>query len=127
MLGARPEPLAEPDGEPALAERWIGSRLADATERATRQLDALDAPTYASGLYEFAWSDYCDWFLEMAKLDLRDEDASDADALAHLVVRGAHAGRHPAPAAPDRAVRDGGDLEPARTLWIRRSPTASRC
>jgi valyl-tRNA synthetase len=79
VIGARPDPLAEPDGEPGLAERWIGSRLADATERATRQLDALDASTYASGLYDFAWSDYCDWFLEMAKLDLRDEDTSDAE------------------------------------------------
>ncbi|HEY8177461.1 MAG TPA: valine--tRNA ligase [Candidatus Limnocylindria bacterium] len=79
VIGARPDPLAEPDGEPGLAERWIGSRLADATERATRQLDALDASTYASGLYDFAWSDNCDWFLEMAKLDLRDEDTSDAE------------------------------------------------
>ena len=113
VIGARPEPLAEPDGEPGLAERWIGSRLADATARATRQLDALDASAYASGLYDFAWSDYCDWFLEMAKLELRRRGRLGRGALAHLVVCSAHAGRHPAPAAPDRAVRDGGDLEPA--------------
>ena len=32
---ARPEPLAEPIGEPGLPERWIASRLAGATARAT--------------------------------------------------------------------------------------------
>ena len=42
VIGARPEPLAEPTGEPGLAERWIASRLAGATARATRQLDDLD-------------------------------------------------------------------------------------
>ena len=114
VIGARPEPLAEPAGEPGLAERWIASRLADATARATRQLDELDVSAYAGGLYDFAWSDYCDWFLEMAKLELRREGATRRGAVARLVVGGAHAGSPPAaPAAPDPAVRDGGDLEPA--------------
>ena len=78
VLGSRPEPLAEPDGEPSLAARWIGSRLAQATERATRQLDALDLGGYAATVYEVAWSDYCDWFLEATKVDLRRDGASDA-------------------------------------------------
>ena len=82
VLRARPEPLAEPSGEPALAARWIGSRLAGATERATRQLDELDLAGYAATVYEVAWSDYCDWFLEMAKVELRREDATDADRAA---------------------------------------------
>ena len=42
VIGARPEPLAEPIGEPGLAERWIASRLAGATARRHRQLDDLD-------------------------------------------------------------------------------------
>ncbi len=79
VIGARPEQLAEPDGDAGLAERWIASRLADATARATRQLDELDVSAYAGGMYDFAWSDYCDWFLEMAKLELRREDASDGE------------------------------------------------
>jgi len=79
VLGSRPEPLAEPDGEPSLAARWIASRLAEATERATRQLDALDLGGYAATVYEVAWSDYCDWFLEMAKVDLRRAGATDGE------------------------------------------------
>jgi valyl-tRNA synthetase len=65
-----------------LPARWISSRLADATERATRQLDALDLGGYAATVYDVAWSDYCDWFLEMAKVDLRRPDATDADRAA---------------------------------------------
>ena len=69
-------------GEPSLATRWIESRLADATARATRQLDGLDLGGYAATVYDVAWSDYCDWFLEMAKVDLRRDDAGDGDRVA---------------------------------------------
>ncbi len=79
VTGARPEPLAEPSGEPTLAERWIRSRLAEATERATRQLDALDLGGYTATVHEFAWSEFADWFLEMAKVELRRDGASDGD------------------------------------------------
>ncbi|HSM39049.1 MAG TPA: valine--tRNA ligase, partial [Candidatus Limnocylindrales bacterium] len=79
VLGARPQSMVEPSGRPSLAERWIGSRLAEAQERATRQLDTLDLAGYAGSAYDFAWSDYCDWFIEMAKVEIRREGASDAD------------------------------------------------
>ena len=79
VLGSRPEPMAEPAGDDTLAERWIRSRLATAVERATRQLDALDLAGYAATVHEFAWSDYCDWYLEMAKVELRRDDVSDAN------------------------------------------------
>jgi valyl-tRNA synthetase len=79
VLGSRPEPLVEPEGEPSLAERWIASRLAAAQERATRQLDDLDMSGYAGSAYEFAWSEFCDWFLEMAKVELRRPDASEGE------------------------------------------------
>ena len=78
VLGSRPE-LAPAPGEESLAVRWIRSRLADATERATRQLDALDLGGYAATVHDVAWGDYCAWFLEMAKVDLRRDDATDAE------------------------------------------------
>jgi valyl-tRNA synthetase len=79
VLSSRPEPLATSEGEPTLAERWIRSRLAEATERATRQLDDLELSAYASSAHEFAWTDYCDWYLEMAKVDLRRPGATDGE------------------------------------------------
>jgi valyl-tRNA synthetase len=79
VLGARPEPLAPSEGEPTPAERWIRSRLAEATERATRQLDDLELSAYAASAHDFAWTDYCDWYLEMVKVDLRRPGATDGE------------------------------------------------
>jgi valyl-tRNA synthetase len=81
VLANRPDAMPE-GGERSLASRWIESRLAQATERATRQLEALDLGGYTATVYDAAWSDYCDWFLEMAKVDLRREGATDADRAA---------------------------------------------
>jgi valyl-tRNA synthetase len=79
VVGARPDAIAAPEGDPTLAERWIGSRLAAAVERATEQLDGLELAAYAASAHEFAWTDYCDWYLEMAKVDLRRAGASDGE------------------------------------------------
>ncbi len=79
VLGSRPDGEAEPDGDPSLPERWLASRRSEVTQRATRALDGLDLGGYIAAVYEFAWSDYCDWFLEMAKVELRRPEASDAD------------------------------------------------
>ena len=82
VLANRPEGPAAAVSPPTLAARWIASRLADAVDRATRQQEALDLGGYAATVYDVAWSDYCDWFLEMAKVDLRREDADEADRAA---------------------------------------------
>jgi valyl-tRNA synthetase len=77
VLGSAPEERGQPGtAEPSLAVRWIRSRLAGATTRATRQLDELDLGGYAATVHDLAWSDYCDWFLEMAKVDLRRDEAT---------------------------------------------------
>jgi len=76
VLANRPDAGRAGAGDPTLAVRWIRSRMSDATERATRQLNGLDLGGYAATAYEAAWSDYCDWFVEMAKVDLRRDDAS---------------------------------------------------
>ncbi|HEY8170443.1 MAG TPA: valine--tRNA ligase [Candidatus Limnocylindria bacterium] len=78
VLGSRPAAERAPV-EASLPVRWIRSRLAEATERATAQLDSYDIGGYAGTVHEAAWNDYCDWFLELAKVDLRRADATDAD------------------------------------------------
>ncbi|MDP9270691.1 MAG: valine--tRNA ligase [Chloroflexota bacterium] len=79
VLSARPEPMSAPSGEPSLAERWIRSRQAEVIERITRHLDELDLGGYTAAAYDYAWSDVCDWYLEMAKVELRREGANNGD------------------------------------------------
>ncbi len=79
VLGSRPDASAAASGSASLAERWIRSRLSDAIARATAQLEALDLAGYAATVHELAWSDYADWFVEMAKVELRRDDATEGD------------------------------------------------
>ncbi|MGP4844231.1 valine--tRNA ligase [Marinobacter sp. 1Y8] len=65
--------------ELSLADRWIISALQNCEREVTRHLDQyrFDLASYA--LYEFIWNEYCDWYLELSKPVLANEDAS-ADA-----------------------------------------------
>ena len=50
-----------------LADRWIRSRYANAVKDVTRCLKTYRLNEAANAVYQFAWSEYCDWYLEMAK------------------------------------------------------------
>src|SRR5262249_54823138 len=55
---------------PALADVWIESRLAAAIGEARTALKTDRFSDAASALYQFLWHEFCDWYLEMAKLSL---------------------------------------------------------
>jgi valyl-tRNA synthetase len=71
---ARPDPatLSVPD-------RWILSRLASVTAQADALFEEFEFGKLSEGLYHFAWDEFCDWYLELAKVTLAsgDEAASD--------------------------------------------------
>jgi valyl-tRNA synthetase len=62
-----PAPAAEAAG---LAGRWIRSRYTRVARTVTEHYEAYEFDRAARVLYEFIWGEYCDWFLEMAKVDL---------------------------------------------------------
>ena len=62
----------------ALADRWILSRYANAVKDVTRNLKTYRFNEAANAIYQFAWAEYCDWYLEMAKPRWAD-DADPAD------------------------------------------------
>ncbi|MDD2554217.1 MAG: valine--tRNA ligase, partial [Desulfotomaculaceae bacterium] len=60
----------DPDGEPGpfnLADRWIISRYQSAIKETTRFLEGYELGEAARVLYEFTWSEFCDWYIELAK------------------------------------------------------------
>jgi valyl-tRNA synthetase len=59
-------------------DRWIASRLQRAVRSVTESIEAYDLSHAALDLYDFFWSELCDWYLEIVKPRLydRDEDAS---------------------------------------------------
>jgi valyl-tRNA synthetase len=67
---ALPQLMDDPGQLPsdlALPERWILSRLAKTLEDVGQAFDAFDLSKAADSIYQFVWSEFCDWYLEMAK------------------------------------------------------------
>jgi len=67
--------LVPPHGDRlSLADKWILSRLDAATTETTRQLERFDLNEAGRNLYDFVWSEYCDWYIESAKVALQGDD-----------------------------------------------------
>ncbi len=54
-------------------DRWILSRLATTTKEVTEHLEGFHFSDVARAVYDFTWSEFCDWYVEMSKGRLRDE------------------------------------------------------
>ena len=64
-----------------LADRWILGRLATLTTNATRLIEEFQLGEAGRQINEFFWSDYCDWYVEIAKVQMQgDEEARQATA-----------------------------------------------
>ncbi len=53
-----------------LADRWILSRFYTALESVTKSLESYRINDAAARIYDFLWHEYCDWYLEIAKLTM---------------------------------------------------------
>ena len=57
-----------------LADRWIMSRYARTSIIVTENLEKFELGEAARGLYEFIWGDFCDWYIELVKPRLYEEE-----------------------------------------------------
>jgi valyl-tRNA synthetase len=74
LEGFRPEDVDETLLEYTLADRWILSALNGLIETMDEYFEAYNFSEACRALYEFFWSDFCDWFVELSKLRLYGED-----------------------------------------------------
>jgi valyl-tRNA synthetase len=70
LEGYKPAPLAE--GELTVEDRWLLSRLSTVTQETTDALQSYRFAEAARTLYDFAWEDFCSFFVEMSKPRLAD-------------------------------------------------------
>jgi len=69
-------------------DRWIISRLNRTIEDVNKSLEAFELGDAQQKLYDFIWNDYCDWYIEMAKIRLRSgATPSPLPILAHVLER----------------------------------------
>ncbi|WGS86535.1 valine--tRNA ligase [Methylomonas sp. UP202] len=57
------------------ADFWILSRLNKTIAATTDAIDSYRFDLAAQAIYEFTWNEYCDWYLELAKISLQSDDA----------------------------------------------------
>ncbi|MEK9149934.1 MAG: valine--tRNA ligase, partial [Candidatus Desantisbacteria bacterium] len=68
-----------------LGQRWIASELSKTIEEVTSHLEEFSFNLATACLYEFTWHKYCDWYLEIAKLELANPD--ERKRTQHLLVK----------------------------------------
>lgn len=77
---------AEPRGY-SFPDMWIVGRLNQTIGQVTQAYETYRFDLAAETLYSFVWNDYCDWYLELAKVQLQTGCASRRRATRHTLLR----------------------------------------
>ena len=64
------DPALARKGRPSIADRWVASRLTATTAAVRKALDTFRFNDAAMAVYQFLWSEFCDWYVEIAKRSL---------------------------------------------------------
>ena len=84
LKSERPEIREE---ELTLADRWIRSRLSAVTAQLDASLTEYKFYEAADLIYHFVWHEFCDWYIEFAKVGLREGSATTEAVLADALDR----------------------------------------
>lgn len=76
LKGKTPQDLGQPDADLELCDRWILSRFYQTVKETRSNIEAYGLGEAAKGLYEFIWNDFCDWYIELVKIRLWQDEAS---------------------------------------------------
>jgi valyl-tRNA synthetase len=70
-------PLESAPGARSVADRWIVSRANEVTAQVTRLLDEYQLGEAVRAAHDFLWNEFCDWYLEIAKIELREAQSDE--------------------------------------------------
>ncbi len=68
------------------ADKWILSRLQDAIRDISDHMEDGDFGLAATKIYDFAWSEFCDWYIELSKSRLLGEDGESKETVKAVLL-----------------------------------------
>jgi len=84
-LGAEAVATPAPGAELELEDRWILSRLQATVEEVTAGIEGFALQRSVTAIYDFAWHEFCDWYLEAIKARLRDGEPAARAVAVHVL------------------------------------------
>ncbi|KPJ66119.1 valyl-tRNA synthetase, partial [candidate division WOR-1 bacterium DG_54_3] len=69
-----------------LADRWIISRYQSLIKEVADLMEDYDLGEAARKLYEFLWGEFCDWYVEISKIDLYSNDAKRKERALKVLI-----------------------------------------
>jgi valyl-tRNA synthetase len=89
LMSLEGEEFQAKEEELTLADRWIRSRLAEITAELNNALEQYKFYDAADKIYHFIWHEFCDWYIELVKPDLKagnkTSEAVLAETLDHIL------------------------------------------
>ncbi len=70
-----------------LADRWIISRFNTVASEVNENIDKYELGEAGRKIYEFIWNEFCDWYIEIAKISLYDKENIEKRQKTQRVLR----------------------------------------
>jgi valyl-tRNA synthetase len=79
LKGKTPQELGQPDNASLeLVDKWLLSRFYQTVKQTKANIESYSLGEAAKGLYEFIWNDFCDWYIELVKTRLWQNETSES-------------------------------------------------
>ena len=56
----------------SISDKWILNKINNLINNVTKHMDKYDFNVVGKELYSFIWDDFCDWYIELAKVNMND-------------------------------------------------------